>query len=945
MRVCLVIEGSYPYITGGVSSWIHELIGGLPEVEFVLFTLSPSADQELRYALPPNVVGQVDIPLGKRPPKSGARRGKKGGGDEVRAALSAHLRMFAGEEPDLADFLGSIPERHSLHRDAVLDKRAWSFVGAQNRARNPLYPFSDYFWAWKGAHDLIFNLLAAEAPEADLYHSVSTGFAGLAALAAKVRKGKPFLLTEHGLYHKEREIEIRKATFVKGYQRDLWSRIYDRVASLCYSNADLCTSLFAENRRYQLDLGAKPENALVIPNGIDIERFSVERAKIDERFHVGFVGRVVPIKDVKTYILAAKLLIDRLGEGEREVIFHIIGPEDEDPEYAAACRRLAADLKIEGRIEFTGRKDVRDYYRFLDVVVLTSVREAQPLVILEAYAAGIPVVSTDVGNVSELLEGDRRFIAPVKDAEGIAEGIRYVFSHPQEMAELAERNRARAIADYDKKELLARYGELYARFAPAGVSSPPGKALIVAGIGFELRKLVETRTLRGFFGATFSGLFIVAGPWLVSTASIAAVQRLPFLVGTDAEAAFTGAMVWAFALSLGLGTGPLYAYVRLSADLLFEHKRGEAGTALAKSVLIVALVSFGLGLGLSFFLVRDCPYMTLFRLAFASLLAALGALWLATMTVTVLRRFGRIILAYAAGMLLLVGLAAVLGPRYGAAGGVAALAAGYALTVVILIGSTLASLGRASFPDFARKMRYYLRRYRNLIIAGAAYALGIWADKVILWAFRGSAAPGTAFFIFSPYDSAFFYANLSLIPGLVYYTLATETDFHLELMRFLVFLIRRPQPEVEAARIKLARGARRNLWKQSFFQSGVVAIALILAAPPLRLSRSRRTFVCPPHDSGTFSASPPRGLQYAFLYGVVPGRGDLELRFPRLELRLLLCPGPRRAHSLRPVIPELLRARSLPGHSLRLPRPRKARPNHLSQGLGRKLWRIDSREN
>jgi len=463
MRVCLVIEGSYPYITGGVSSWVHELIGGLPEVEFVLFTLSPSADQELRYTLPPNVVGHVDVVLPRRAPRM--RRAGAGRGDPVRAALAAHVRMFAGSEPDLADFLGSVPEGYALHRDAVLDKRAWSFLGAQNRKRNPLYPFSDYFWAWKGAHDLLFNVLAAKAPEADLYHSVSTGFAGLAALAAKVRLGKPFLLTEHGLYHKEREIEIRKASFVKGYQRDLWTRIYDRIASLCYRNADLCTSLFAENRKYQLELGASEERAIVIPNGIDVARFSVRRERRDEMAHVGFVGRVVPIKDVKTFIVAAKLVLDRATEGEREVRFHIIGPDDEDAAYAAECRRLASDLKIEDKVEFTGRKDVREYYSFLDLVVLTSVREAQPLVILEAYAAGIPVVSTDVGNVAELLEEDRRFMAPVKDAGAVAEAIRYVLGHPAEMADLAARNRARTIASYEKKELLARYGELYARFA------------------------------------------------------------------------------------------------------------------------------------------------------------------------------------------------------------------------------------------------------------------------------------------------------------------------------------------------------------------------------------------------------------------------------------------------------------------------------------------------
>jgi glycosyltransferase involved in cell wall biosynthesis len=460
MRVCLVVEGSYPFITGGVSSWIHELIVGLPQIEFALFTFSPERGQPVRYTLPPNVVEHRDVVLSER---RGRNRpgGPAGAASLVRGVLSSHQRMFAGSEPELGALVGALPEGFALHRHAVLDPSAWDLLDRMNRRNNPLYPFSDYFWAWKSCHDLIFNVLAAEPPEADLYHSVSTGFAGLAALAAKQRRGKPFLLTEHGLYHKEREIEIRKASFVRGYQRDLWMRVYNGIASLCYRNADLSTSLFEENRGYQLALGARPDRAVVIPNGIDVARFSVERKRRGEGPQIGFVGRVVPIKDVKTFLVAAKLVLDRRPDAS----FHIIGPDDEDAEYARECRGLAQDLKIAPSVEFTGRKDVREYYAFLDVIVLTSVREAQPLVILEAYAAGIPVVSTDVGNVSELLENDRRFIAPVKDAGRVAEGIEYVLSHPGEMAELALRNRSRTVASYEKKELLARYGGLYERFA------------------------------------------------------------------------------------------------------------------------------------------------------------------------------------------------------------------------------------------------------------------------------------------------------------------------------------------------------------------------------------------------------------------------------------------------------------------------------------------------
>jgi hypothetical protein len=106
--------------------------------------------------------------------------------------------------------------------DAVRMPRAWEMIVTANAAHNPVYPFSEYFWSWKASHDMLFAVLAEQMPPADVYHAVSTGYAGLAGVAARLRIGKPFLLTEHGLYHKEREMEIKRASFVRGYQRDMW---------------------------------------------------------------------------------------------------------------------------------------------------------------------------------------------------------------------------------------------------------------------------------------------------------------------------------------------------------------------------------------------------------------------------------------------------------------------------------------------------------------------------------------------------------------------------------------------------------------------------------------------------------------------------------------------------------------------------------------------------
>ena len=356
----------------------------------------------------------------------------------------------------------------------------------------------------------------------------------------------------------------------------------------------------------------------------------------------------------------------------------------------------------------------------------------------------------------------------------------------------------------------------------------------MAGIGFELRKLVETRTIRGVLGAAFSGILVVAGPWLLTAASLAAAGRLPFLAEPGIALAFTGAMVWALAISICVSAAPLYIFVRFSADLIYQGDKGEAVTLLLKYAGASALVSLPIGVAAALFLITSADGFLL-GLAFVLLLVAVNTLWAAMMTATVIRKYGRILAAYALGMALMYFLARALGPRLGAAGALFALAAGYAMTAVLLIAATIEALGTAPCPHAFRLLLEYANRYRNLALAGLLYALATWIDKVVLAAFGGVAAEGTRFFVNPGYDTAFYYANLALIPGLVFFTIVTETEFNLDLKRLIACLAHRRQPEIESAKARTLRGAARSLTKQSAFQAAV-AIGILLLSPSLALS-------------------------------------------------------------------------------------------------------------
>ncbi len=454
IRVCLILEGTYPYVTGGVSAWVHDLITGLPDIEFILYTISPKKNLPLRYGLPENIVGHKDIVISEHKKSKKIRFGKKRILKEIEAF---HSVFKSGKIPLLDKAFSMMKDGYFLYKDAVTSDTGWKMVAESNARNNPVYKFSDYFWSWKAAHDMMFTIIGNRPEKADIYHAISTGYAGLAAIAGKVATGKAFLLTEHGLYHKEREIEIKRADFVKGYHKDMWVSMYNTLSKLSYYYADMIISLFEVNRQKQIEMGASEKKTIVIPNGIDVQRFSSIVRKKKEGFHVGLVGRVVPIKDIKNFILASKIVSDLIPETR----FYCIGPTDEDPTYYVECKALVSSFRLDKMFEFTGRQDVLEYYSFLDVVLLTSVREAQPLVILEAYCAGLPIVSTRVGNVPELLDYDERFLASPKDPEKLAVCVKYIYDNPAEVGKFLARNREKVLRFYNRIEVHKRYEEIY----------------------------------------------------------------------------------------------------------------------------------------------------------------------------------------------------------------------------------------------------------------------------------------------------------------------------------------------------------------------------------------------------------------------------------------------------------------------------------------------------
>lgn len=483
--VCLIVEGCYPYIPGGVSAWIDWLMKSQPDTTFSIVALWPKPMRmKSRYAPPANLKRLHHLYLqqfGTRP----TTHGRAPIGIERMSENLTRLMTGGGQGAltEAMDELAYLRDRFDLNR-LFNSPAAWQIAQDMYRREMPNGSFLHYFWAWRALLGGLLAVLEFPLPRAKSYHTISTGYAGLLAARARLETGRPALLTEHGIYTNERRIELLMADWVadtidKGHVlddpridlRDMWIRAFEAYARTCYETVTDVVTLYRDNQRPQRLLGADERKLKVIANGIDVKRFAeIPQASDSARPTMALIGRVVPIKDVKTYIEAANLLRASVPT----LRAWVVGPTDEDPEYYKECQALVAELGLEDTVIFTGPVNILDYLGAIHVMVLTSLSESQPLVVLEAGAAGIPFVSTDVGSCREIIEGvageipafgHGGAITHLAAADEIAAAAgRYLTNHVMRRA-AGEALRGRVSAHYTSEKAATAYRVLYARLA------------------------------------------------------------------------------------------------------------------------------------------------------------------------------------------------------------------------------------------------------------------------------------------------------------------------------------------------------------------------------------------------------------------------------------------------------------------------------------------------
>ncbi|MDR7008735.1 GT4 family glycosyltransferase PelF [Paraburkholderia strydomiana] len=499
--VCLLLEGTFPYVRGGVSSWVNGMIRSYPELRFsIVFVGSREEDYEgAAYALPDNVV-HFEAHYLYEAAHADKDASREIPGDAQAFARSAALHdawrnrgnSVAASDPGalMADMVQMIGDNGPLNEEQFLSSRAaWDFIVDQYDRYCTDPSFTDYFWTVRIMHRPLWQLarVAEQVPPAKVYHTVSTGYAGFLGALLHYRSGRPLLVSEHGIYTKERKIDLLQSQWIRdnrgaferdiskiSYFRELWVRFFEALGKLAYDAADDIVALYETNRQRQIADGALASRTRNIPNGVDVDALAplVEQRVARPRNVVALIGRVVPIKDIKTFIRALFIASRTMPDIEG----WIVGPEEEDAAYALECRALVQSLGLAKNVKFLGFQRIDEILPQVDVIALTSISEALPLVVLEGFAAGVPSITTDVGSCRQLIDGygdeDRALgsagsVVPIANPAAFAQAVLDLLGDEPRWLAAQQAGLARVRRFYTKKQMIDQYRVLYERLTAA----------------------------------------------------------------------------------------------------------------------------------------------------------------------------------------------------------------------------------------------------------------------------------------------------------------------------------------------------------------------------------------------------------------------------------------------------------------------------------------------
>lgn len=478
--VLLTTEGTYPFAKGGVSTWCHVLTQQLPEIDFKLLSIVANPYLPQRYDLAANVQEVIKIPLwgtddpveySWRSPFSLAIKSKKA----VTSSLiktkfiplfESFLHTVLIAEVEAASCGRLILAIHEYFLDydyhetmnsalvwSVYKQIAWDFCQQEESlSKVTLDELTD-------AMRLLYRFLIAihvPVPETDITHSSAAAFCGLPCVIAKLQRGTPYLLTEHGINIREQYLNLNK-NIASSFVRKFLFRLMGAIVKVNFHFADLIAPVCEYNARWERWWGVPSSKIKVIYNGADPEKFHPTPPIKKERPQVMNMGLIFPLKGQLDLIKAAIIVRDKIPDVE----FRFYGKAS-DEDYFAQCQELVSQHNLEETINFAGfTSEPWRAYSEADVVAMASISEGFPFAIVEAMLSGATIVSTDVGGVREAI-ADTGLLVRAGRPEQMADAIlKLLLLPPEERSNYGQKALDRSLKLFTQKTFLSEHLDTY----------------------------------------------------------------------------------------------------------------------------------------------------------------------------------------------------------------------------------------------------------------------------------------------------------------------------------------------------------------------------------------------------------------------------------------------------------------------------------------------------
>ncbi|MFG2551724.1 DUF3492 domain-containing protein [Streptomyces sp. NPDC048581] len=525
MRIGLIAEGGYPYVSGDARLWCDRLVRGLAQHEFDIYALSRSERQEAEgwVPLPPQVGRVRTAPLwmaeddgvgyGRRARRrfaecygelvavlcAGGAMGGSAASEDASATEADRfgnalygLAELARDEGGLVGALRSEAAVRALERAC----RARGALGAAREARVPdllavtahveraLRPLSLDWYEDDGLGSV------------DLCHAASGGSAALPGLLAHHFCDVPLLLTEYGVRLRTHYLAANGASPAV---RALLAAFHGRLAAETYARATLITPGNGHARRWQEHCGADREKLRTVYPGMDAARFAEvgEAPECADPDTLVWVGRVEPAKDLVSLLHAFAEVRKEEPKTRLRIVGTSAGPSGpEGAAYLGHCKALAAQLfpdEAEGphrvgdnpvSFEEIGGPEIptlADAYASGAVTVLSSVVEGFPIGLVETMLCGRATVSTDVGAVVEVI-GGTGLVVPPRNPRALAEACVALLRDPERRERLGAAARARALELFTVEQNVTAFHGIYLEI----VSRTPVRRVVLDDAGAPL---------------------------------------------------------------------------------------------------------------------------------------------------------------------------------------------------------------------------------------------------------------------------------------------------------------------------------------------------------------------------------------------------------------------------------------------------------------------------